>query len=56
MATFNVENLDPGDGPAKFAQLADLIVNQPPSRRTLVALEEIQDDNGPVNDGSRAPA
>ena len=27
IATFNVENLDPGDPPAKFAALASLIVN-----------------------------
>ncbi|MGH3039221.1 MAG: Ig-like domain-containing protein [Gaiellaceae bacterium] len=51
VATFNVENLDPGDGAAKFAQLADLIVNNLASP-DLVALEEIQDANGPVNDGT----
>ncbi len=51
VATFNVENLDPGDGPAKFAELADLIVNNLKAP-DLLALEEIQDANGPVNDGT----
>jgi predicted extracellular nuclease len=51
VATFNVENLDPGDGPAKFNTLAGLIVNnlQAPD---IVALEEVQDNNGPTNDGT----
>jgi uncharacterized protein len=49
IATFNVENLDPGDGAAKFNALATLIVNnlQAPD---LIAVEEIQDNNGPTND------
>ena len=45
VATFNVENLDPGDPPAKFATLAGLIVNNLRSP-DIVALEEIQDNNG----------
>lgn len=49
MATFNVENLDPGDGPAQFAALAAIIVNNLRSP-DLLALEEIQDNNGAVND------
>jgi predicted extracellular nuclease len=53
VATFNVENLDPGDGPAIFAELAGLIVNNLRSP-DIVALEEIQDANGPVNDGTVA--
>jgi predicted extracellular nuclease len=53
VATFNVENLDPGDGPAKFAELAELIVNNLKAP-DIVALEEIQDANGPVNDGTVA--
>jgi predicted extracellular nuclease len=53
VATFNVENLDPGDGPAAFAELAGLIVNNLRSP-DLVALEEIQDANGAVNDGTVA--
>jgi predicted extracellular nuclease len=50
VATFNVENLDPGDGATKFAELAGLIVNNLRSP-DLVALEEIQDNTGPTNDG-----
>jgi hypothetical protein len=51
VATFNVENLDPGDGPATFAELAELIVHNLKAP-DIVALEEIQDLNGPVNDGT----
>ena len=50
VATFNVENLDPSDPPDKFDQLAGLIVNNLKSP-DIVALEEIQDANGPVNNG-----
>ena len=49
VATFNVENLDPTDGPAKFAELAELIVENLRAPM-IVALEEVQDDNGPAND------
>ncbi len=49
IATFNVENLDPGDGAAKFNALAGLVVNNLKSP-DIVALEEIQDNNGPTND------
>lgn len=49
VATLNLENLDPGDG-AKFADLADLIVNNLRSP-DLLTLEEVQDNNGPTNDG-----
>ncbi len=51
VATFNVENLDPADGPAKFAELAELIVDHLRSP-AIVALEEVQDNNGPVNNGT----
>ena len=47
---FNVENLDPGDGAAKFNELASLIVTNLTSP-DIVAVEEIQDNNGPTNDG-----
>jgi predicted extracellular nuclease len=45
IATFNVENLAPGDPAAKFQRLARLIVDnlQAPD---LIAIEEIQDDDG----------
>ena len=49
IATFNVENLDPGDPPAQFAALASLIVNNLRSP-DIIAVEEIQDNNGPTND------
>ena len=50
IATFNVENLDPGDGPA-FAELAGLIVHnlQAPD---LIGIEEVQDNDGPTNSGT----
>ena len=48
IATFNVENLSPLDPPAKFARLAGLIVNNLRSP-DIVALEEIQDNDGPAN-------
>ncbi len=53
VATFNVENLDPGDPDSKFAELAGLIVHNLKSP-DIVALEEIQDNNGPTNDGTTA--
>lgn len=49
VATFNVENLDIGDGTAKFNTLASLIVTNLRAP-DLIAVEEIQDNNGPTND------
>jgi uncharacterized protein len=49
-ATFNVENLDPGDPQAKFDALAGTIVTNLASP-DLLALEEIQDNSGATNDG-----
>jgi predicted extracellular nuclease len=49
IGTFNVENLDPGDPPAKFAQLAGLIVDNLKAP-DIVAVEEMQDNNGATND------
>ncbi|HUR32319.1 MAG TPA: PxKF domain-containing protein [Vicinamibacterales bacterium] len=51
VATFNVENLAPGDPPAKFARLAALIVNNLKAPDVL-AIEEIQDNNGTTNNGT----
>ncbi len=50
VATFNVENLSPLDDISKFNELADLIVHnlQTPD---VLALEEIQDNSGPNNNG-----
>jgi predicted extracellular nuclease len=49
VATYNVENLDPGD--TTFAAHASAIVNNLQSP-DIVSLEEIQDDNGATNDGT----
>jgi predicted extracellular nuclease len=49
IATYNVENLSPGNDPAKFAALAEGLVRNL-SRPDIVALEEIQDNNGAAND------
>ena len=51
VAAFNVENLSPTDDQSKFDTLADLVVNhlmQP----DVLAVEEIQDNNGTTNDGT----
>jgi len=47
-ATFNVENLDPGDGPRIDALAQELVANL--KAPAIVNLEEVQDNNGPVND------
>jgi predicted extracellular nuclease len=49
-ATFNLENLDPGDGAAKFAALAEEIVTNL-GAPDLIGLEEVQDNSGPIRDG-----
>jgi predicted extracellular nuclease len=49
VATFNVENLDPGDGSVKFNSIASAIVNNLKSP-DVISLEEIQDNNGATND------
>ena len=51
VGTFNVENLAPTDSPAKFETLAGLIVSNLRSPDVL-AIEEIQDNNGTTNDGT----
>lgn len=51
VATFNVENLDPGDGALKFSNLASRIVTNLRSP-DIINLEEIQDNNGAANDGT----
>ncbi|MFF2013902.1 endonuclease/exonuclease/phosphatase family protein [Streptomyces sp. NPDC058195] len=51
IGTYNVENLDPGDPDEKFAELAAGVVTNLRSP-DILALEEVQDDNGPVNDGT----
>ncbi|MFI8432215.1 endonuclease/exonuclease/phosphatase family protein [Streptomyces sp. NPDC079020] len=51
VATYNVENLDPGDPQEKFDALAAAVVDSLASP-DILALEEIQDDNGPTDDGT----
>ncbi|HYE15798.1 MAG TPA: endonuclease/exonuclease/phosphatase family protein, partial [Pyrinomonadaceae bacterium] len=49
VAAFNVQNLDPGDDDAKFSRLAGIVVHNLRSP-DLISVEEIQDNNGSVND------
>ena len=51
VATFNVENLDPADDPARIAALATRIVGHLHSP-DIVGVQEIQDNNGAVNNGN----
>ncbi|TWD83869.1 hypothetical protein FB561_5038 [Kribbella amoyensis] len=51
VATFNVENLDPSDGAAKFDGLAQAVVRNLASP-DILGLEEVQDNDGAVNSGS----
>ncbi|MBT2366736.1 endonuclease/exonuclease/phosphatase family protein [Streptomyces sp. ISL-10] len=53
VATYNVENLDPSDPQEKFDALAKAVVDNL-SSPDILALEEIQDDNGAKNDGTVA--
>ncbi|MGW7414215.1 endonuclease/exonuclease/phosphatase family protein [Streptomyces sp. NPDC054863] len=53
VATYNVENLDPTDPQEKFDALAKAVVDNLASP-DILALEEIQDDNGAKNDGTVA--
>ncbi|MDT9681381.1 endonuclease/exonuclease/phosphatase family protein [Streptomyces sp. TRM76323] len=53
VATYNVENLDPTDPQEKFDALAKAVVENLASP-DVVALEEIQDNNGAANDGTVA--
>ncbi len=50
VGTYNVENLSPASGIAAFARHASIIVNNL-SSPDLLAIEEIQDNSGPTNDG-----
>jgi predicted extracellular nuclease len=50
IAAFNVENLDPTDPASKFSDLAGILVNNLKAP-DLVALEEIQDNNGATSNG-----
>jgi predicted extracellular nuclease len=50
IASMNVENLDALDAPAKLSELAKIVVERLRSP-DLIALEEVQDNNGATNDG-----
>ncbi|MCZ2526521.1 endonuclease/exonuclease/phosphatase family protein [Streptomyces sp. HB2AG] len=49
VATYNVENLSPKTPAAKFSRLASALVDNLASP-DIIALEEVQDGNGPTND------
>lgn len=51
VASYNVENLSARSDPARFAALAEHIVEALRAPH-IVALQEIQDDSGPVDDGT----
>ncbi|MFF4698810.1 endonuclease/exonuclease/phosphatase family protein [Streptomyces chattanoogensis] len=51
VATYNVENLSPATPQAKFDRLAKALVHNL-SAPDVVALEEVQDDSGPTDDGT----
>ncbi|MCI0756390.1 endonuclease/exonuclease/phosphatase family protein [Teichococcus vastitatis] len=48
VATYNAENLDPGDGAARFSIIAAEILNNL-GAPDIVALQEVQDNDGPGN-------
>jgi predicted extracellular nuclease len=50
VGTFNFENLDPTDPQSKFDRLAGILVNNLESP-DIVSGEEVQDDNGPTDNG-----
>lgn len=50
VATFNVQNLSHADPPSKFSGLATVIVTNLKAP-DIVALEEVQDNTGPTDDG-----
>ena len=45
VAAFNVENLDPGDGAARFTAIANAIANNL-NAPDIISIEEMQDNNG----------
>lgn len=50
VASYNVLNLDPGDGSAKFVGLAEQITHRL-NTPDIIALQEIQDSTGATNNG-----
>ena len=50
VASYNAENLDPGDGAGRFATIASQILNNL-NAPDVVSLQEVQDNNGPTDNG-----
>lgn len=50
VASYNAENLDPGDGPARFTTIANEILHNL-NTPDIVALQEVQDNTGPTDNG-----
>jgi predicted extracellular nuclease/Ca2+-binding RTX toxin-like protein len=50
VATFNVENLDPSDGAARFTALANAMANNL-NAPDIICIEEMQDNNGATASG-----
>lgn len=55
VGSYNAENLDPGDGAARFATIAGEITDKL-NAPDIVALQEIQDNTGPASDGVTSAA
>jgi Ca2+-binding RTX toxin-like protein len=55
VASYNAENLDPGDGAARFATIADQILHNLNSP-DVVAMQEVQDSTGPTDNGVTSAA
>jgi endonuclease/exonuclease/phosphatase family metal-dependent hydrolase len=53
VATFDLQNLDPADPPAKYQGLALQIVDRLQSP-DIIAVQEVEDNSGPQNDGTVA--
>jgi predicted extracellular nuclease len=50
ISSYNVRNLDPGDGESRFLGIGSQIANLL-GAPDIVALQEVQDDSGPTDDG-----
>ena len=55
LANYDAENLDPGDGAPRFATVANEIISRLNSP-DVIALQNIQDNNGPTNDAVTSAA
>lgn len=55
VGSYNAENLDPGDGLARFSTIAGEIIGKL-NAPDVIALQEIQDNSGPANDGITSAA